>query len=547
MNDRISKSPSSTSLVLSEFLARAPKLARTLYRAGLLDPLFLSSLQHGFWRWGLSPGAVLVGGALRRGLRAAIIDERGSTPFARLYDRTLRIANGLRARGVEPTTRVGILCRNHLGFVEATLATCLLGADSLLLNPGFGARQLEQVLEREGVDVIVYDEDFEPIVSEAAAKQEKILAWRETGGERVALDDLVERERPFGLGRPLPPGRITILTSGTTGPPKGAQRSTPSSIAAVREMVGLLEALDLRVGDTMVLAAPAFHAWGDWNLWAAILLQCTVVLQRRFDPEATLRAMAEHAAGTLVAIPIMLQRILELPDSVTRKYATPALRRVLVSGSALPGALALRWMDRFGDNLYNLYGSTEVAHASIASPEDLRAAPGTAGRPPWGTRVRILDSRGAELPAGQTGRIFVENTSQFSGYTDGQTRETQDGLMCTGDLGHFDTAGRLFVEGREDDMIVSGGENVFPGEVEDLLARHPEVADVAVVGVEDPDFGQRLAAFVVLTPSATSGPDELRAYVRDQLARHKVPREISIVSSLPRNASGKLLRRVLQS
>jgi fatty-acyl-CoA synthase len=218
---------------------------------------------------------------------------------------------------------------------------------------------------------------------------------------------------------------------------------------------------------------------------------------------------------------------------------------VAVSGSALPGDLALRFMDRFGDILYNLYGSTEVAWASIATPEDLRAAPGTAGRPPPGTVVRLVDDDGHTIGPARRGRIFVGNSLLFSGYTDKSTKPILDGLMATGDTGHLDDAGRLFVDGRDDDMIVSGGENVFPREVEDLLADHPAVLECVVIGVPDDEFGQRLKAFVVLRPGREAGAEELRTYVRDRLARYKVPREVVFIDALPRNATGKVVRRDL--
>jgi acyl-CoA synthetase (AMP-forming)/AMP-acid ligase II len=219
---------------------------------------------------------------------------------------------------------------------------------------------------------------------------------------------------------------------------------------------------------------------------------------------------------------------------------------VPVSGSALPGAISDKWMDHFGENLYNLYGSTEVAWATIATPQDLREAPGTAGRPPRGTVVKLLDDEGREVPPGETGRIFVGNEMAMDGYTGGGGKQVVAGLMSSGDLGHFDPQGRLFVAGRDDEMIVSGGENVFPREVEDLLARHDAVADVAVVGVEDEEFGQRLRAFVVVESGRAPSADELKDHVKANLARYKVPREIVFIEELPRNATGKVLKRELR-
>ena len=295
-----------------------------------------------------------------------------------------------------------------------------------------------------------------------------------------------------------------------------------------------------------MIAAPMFHSWGFAHFTLALPLASTLVLRRRFDPEDTLRAVAQHRASALAVVPVMLQRILELPQETIARYDTHALKVIAVSGSALPGELATRAMDVFGDVVYNLYGSTEVAWATIATPADLRAAPGTAGRPPLGTIVKLLDAEGREARPGEGGRIFVANELVFEGYTGGGGKEIVGGLMSTGDVGHFDAAGRLFVDGRDDEMIVSGGENVFPREVEDLLADNEQIEEAAVIGVDDAEWGQRLKAFVVPRNGAQLSEDTVKGYVKENLARYKVPREVVFLDELPRNATGKVLKRELQ-
>jgi acyl-CoA synthetase (AMP-forming)/AMP-acid ligase II len=289
-----------------------------------------------------------------------------------------------------------------------------------------------------------------------------------------------------------------------------------------------------------------FHSWGFAHFTLAMGLCSTIVLKRKFDPEATLSLTAQHRCTGLVVVPVMLQRILELDDEVLRRYDLSRLKAVPVSGSALPAAISERWMDLFGDNLYNLYGSTEVAWATIATPEDLRAAPGTAGRPPRGTVVRLYDEEGRPVEPGETGRIFVGNELAFEGYTGGGNKDAIDGLLSSGDVGHFDDGGRLFIDGRDDDMIVSGGENVFPGEVEDLLAGHDAVAEAAVFGVEDADFGQRLKAVIVVREGHDLEVDEVKRFVKSNLAGYKVPRDVDFVDELPRTSTGKVLKRELK-
>jgi acyl-coenzyme A synthetase/AMP-(fatty) acid ligase len=278
----------------------------------------------------------------------------------------------------------------------------------------------------------------------------------------------------------------------------------------------------------------------------SMLLESKIVLRRKFDPEGCLEACDSHEADSLVVIPVMLQRIMKLPSETLDSYDLSNVKVVAASGSSLPGDLASQWMDQFGDNLFNIYGSTEVAYATIATPQDLREAPGTAGKPPHSAVVKIFDENDKEVPQGETGRIFVGNGMLFEGYTGGGNKDMIDGLMSSGDVGRIDENGHLFVEGRDDEMIVSGGENVFPAEIEDCLTRHEAVHEVAAIGVDDDEYGKRLKAFVVLEDGKDASEDDLKKYVKSNLAGYKVPREIVFLDELPRNATGKLLKRELQ-
>jgi fatty-acyl-CoA synthase len=439
---------------------------------------------------------------------------------------------------------VGIFARNHRGFVEATAAVAKLGADALFLNTGFAGPQLGDVLDREEAVAVIYDEEFAPVVAAGASGRKLFLALHEKASDVPSLEQMAASNSDAEPPPVAKPGRATLLTSGTTGTPKGARRPTRS--ADVDTLVGIFSIMPYVVGHTIVIAAPTFHAWGLAQLTIASVLSSTIVLRRKFDPEGTLAAVAANRARALAVVPVMMQRMLALPREVIQKYNTGHLQMTVASGSALPGELALRWMNTFGDNLYNFYGSTEVAQASIAGPADLRAAPGTAGRVPRGTVVKILDEKGGELPTGKVGRIFVANQAQFEGYTGGGGKEIIGGMMSSGDVGYFDDAGRLFVSGRDDDMIISGGENVFPKEVEDLLSDHDAIEEAAVIGVPDDEFGQRLKAFVVLQPGRSATEDELKEYVRGRLARYKIPREVVFLDEIPRNPTGKVLKRVLR-
>src|SRR3954452_19447773 len=556
-----------------EHVAHRAGTAAILVRAGIVrparpDPLVRAA--RALHRWGttLATGAII--SAIRHPDRTAIVDERGRLTWRQGDERSNALARALSARGLSAGDGVAILCRNHRGFVDATLAAMKLGLTGLYLNTMFAGPQIAEVVRRERPKAIIHDAEFAALADEAAAGLQRYLAWPEDaagaggggpglhrytacpedapappprdGGEHPLLDELIADNDTSALHPPSRKGRVIILTSGTTGAPKGAQRNQPESVDPV---AALLSRIPLRALEPTMIAAPLFHSWGMAHFALATSLSSTVVLTRRFEPEPTLAATASNRCTVLVVVPIMLSRIVELPAQTLDRFDLSHLRVIAASGSALPGELATRVMDRFGDVLYNLYGSTEVAWATIATPSDLRAAPGTAGRPPRGTVVRLLDEDGHEVGPGETGRIFVGNEMAMDEYTGGGGKQVVEGLMSSGDVGHFDEHGRLFVAGRDDEMIVSGGENVFPREVEDLLSGHDAVVDVAVVGVADEEFGQRLRAFVVVEAGREPSEDELRDHVKANLARYKVPRDIVFIDELPRNATGKVLKREL--
>jgi fatty-acyl-CoA synthase len=530
-------------------VGEAAGMLRALVATGVISPRrpdHLLRLGLALRRWDRSPAAGIAAMAELYGDQSYVIDELGTLSFEDVERRTNALAASLAASGVAPGDAVALICRNHRGFIEAALACSKLGADCVLLNTDFAGPQLAGVLERERPAAVICDQEFEPLFAGGAPAGDlpRFLAWVEQPGPTPSLEQLIAAGDPASPAPPAEPGRLTILSSGTTGTPKGVQREGDGSPAS---LLGYLERVGLRSRETQVIAAPMFHGWGLLHLGVSLLLGTTVVLRRRFDPEATLAAIACHRARTASMVPVMLQRIVDLDDEVRARHDTTSLRVVTLGGSALPGDLAIRAMDALGDVVFNTYGSTEVALATTAGPADLRAAPGTAGRPLPATEVRILDPDGRALSAGEPGRIFVGSDLASSGYTGGGAKQVIDGFTSTGDLGHLDAEGRLYVDGREDDMIVSGGENVFPGEVEDLLAVHPSIAEAAVIGVADDEFGQRLRAYVVVRGGEQLDADAVRGHVRANLARYKVPRDVEFLEALPRNPTGKVLKRELGS
>ena len=535
---------------LVQHLRRLPTTARegrVLLKAGFVPvsrPLEVVSALLAIRRYGLVGGPARIA-ATREPDALGLVDEIGELTFAQLDLRSNALGRAWQQRGIDHTSVIALLCRDHRGLVESMFAAAKLGAKVLLMNTGFAKPQFAAVAEREGVSALVYDVEFSEILGDVPVEIPRYLAWVDEGGdedEHTTLEELIAGASKQKLARPPTTGGLVLLTSGTTGMPKGAPRQVSSPFAAAQ----FLDRIPLRPGGRTVLGAPLFHGTGLSQFLLSLGMGSTTIMRRRFDPEATLAMIAQYRADTLVVVPTMLQRILNLGDDVIREYDTGSLRIIFCAGSALPPEVGNHASRLFGEVIHNLYGSTEVAVATVATPEDWKQAPGTVGRSPVGCIVRLYDEQGRRVTEPhKTARVFVGSGLRFSGYTGGGTKEEVDGLLSSGDVGHFDESGLLFIDGRDDDMIVSGGENVFPAEVENLLLEHPEVHDAAVIGVADAGFGQRLKAFVVLREGSELTGEEVKALIKNNLARHKVPRDVEFVAELPRNATGKLLRTQL--
>jgi acyl-CoA synthetase (AMP-forming)/AMP-acid ligase II len=543
-------------------ITRAVSATTLLARAGLFAPMRPDVVPRALLslvRDGLSPAAAYGYAAARYGGDVALVDERGSLTFAEVSGHVAAVAAALKADGVAAGDKVGVLCRNHSGLVITTSALSSIGADVVLMNTSASPSEVAAVLESQEIGTMVRDDELAEKLDEATDTR-GLSVWRPGTGMATGEGEGEGRDRgggeagandgdgapdggdpsPFRLA-PSRRSRYILLTSGTTGTPKGASRPVPLSLDP---LLAILSRIPLQARDTTLIASPLFHAWGFGNLSLAVIMSSTLVLRERFDPEETLAAIAQHRVRVLAAVPVMLQRLVDLPEEVRQRYDLSSLEVVASSGSAMPGELASRFMESFGPILYNIYGSTEAAWASIATPEDLALDPRTAGRAPYGTILRIVDDDGNDVPAGASGRILVGNALTAS--PGDPEAHVPAGFVATGDLGHFDENGLLSVDGREDDMIVSGGENIYPKEIEDVLAAHKAVREVAVVGVEDEEFGQRLRAAVVLESGKKVTEDQLKEHVRRKLARFKVPREIVFLDELPRNATGKTLNRELR-
>ncbi len=510
--------------------------ARVVLRSGLIapaGPLTMFRIVREAVRGGANPATVMAIAAARWPYRTALIDDDGALSYGQLQSRTESLAAALVYRHrVGPGVSVGILCRNGRAFMRGVFAAASVGADVVLLNTDFRTDALAAALGAHQIQTVICDDEFADRVRAA--------------DEGVAVVDLAALESDQCEPRPKagPSGRIVLLTSGTTGTPKGVPR-TPSITPVLGVGVVFLDRIGLRAGSRIVVSVPMFHAFGFGMLLLTVILGGTLLTRRRFDAETVLAQTSLHSAHALAAVPVMLARILDLSDEVRARNPVPSLRVVMTAGARLDPSLAQRFMDVYGEILYNGYGSSEVGIGSFATPADLREAPETVGRPVPGCPVRILDENDGPVGPHVTGRVFVGGGMTFDGYTGGGDKDVVARMTDTGDVGYFDEAGRLFIVGRGDDMIVSGGENVYARAVENALGEHPDLADNAVIGVPDEDFGQRLAAFVVPRPGSDIDEAKLREYLKDRVSRFEQPRDITLVAAIPRNPTGKVLRNEL--
>lgn len=482
--------------------------------------------------------------------KVAIIDDDGELTWKELDDAANAVAHGLLDKGVKGGDGVAILARNSRWFAIAEYGCARVGARIILLNSSFSGPQIKEVSEREDAKLIIYDDEYTQDVSKAEPPLGKLRALgtnpdsdKESGSTDETLADLIERSSGTPAPKASKHSSIIILTSGTTGTPKGANRSTPPTLAPIG---GILSHVPFKAGEVTALPAPMFHALGFLHATIGAFLGSTLVLHRKFKPPQVLEDIEKHKVTAVVVVPVMLARMLDAFEKMDKKPDLSSLRIIFVSGSALNADVAERALKDFGPVVYNMYGSTEIAFATIAEPKHLEYNSSTAGPVVKGVRVKIFDENGKELPQGEVGRIFVGTSFPFEGYTGGGNKQIIDGMLSSGDVGYFDEKGLLYISGRDDEMIVSGGENVFPAEVEDCISGHPDVVEATAIGVEDKEWGHRLRAFVVKKEGADIDEDTVKKYVRDQLAKYKVPREVIFLDELPRNPTGKILKRELR-
>jgi fatty-acyl-CoA synthase len=525
-------------------LAR-PRTLRKFWRAGAFGIRSAAGLVTSLpWLIGRGPslGIITRLNARAVGAKPAIHDRHGTVTWADLDRRTNQVARLLAARGLHPGDRVATLLHNGREAVEVIIGAQKLGIVACPINTWAKPDELRSILDQAEPKLLFYDvrhgDQLEPVRSEDLGL---VMIGELQGPEGAdpydtALDShSVAPLTPFTRDRGS--AQIVIHTSGTTGKPKGASRAAGGR--GMREFAGLIEVVPLHRDDVILCPAPLFHAFGMLAFTLGTLLGSTLVLPDRFDPQEALDLIQPHRVTACAMVPVMLRRIVSLPG--LKRYDLGSVRIILASGSALSQDLRERVADVFGDVLYDLYGSTEAGWVAIATPEDIRGRPGTVGRPVPGVELAAFSPQGERLPAGETGELHARSGARFEGYLDDAEAEEREGFLALGDMGWVDEDGYLHVEGRGDDMVVIGGENVYPIEVEETITKLDGVSDVAVLGVEDEEYGHVLAAFY----EGSADPEAIEKACREALASFKVPRRVERVDSLPRTATGKVLKRDL--
>lgn len=531
---------------ISQF-AQPRNLAR-LKQANAVDPRNLVGLGYALpWLLmrGPSLGITSQMHSVAIGDKPALYDRDGMLTWREVDRRSNQAAHLLEGRGIGPADRVAVLLRNGREMVELALATQKLGVVACPLNTWAKPKELKATLRGAAPKLLVYDTAHVEQVKECAPPGVQLMY---VGNDADAIEGSDPYTQELGRQPASPPSpftrdrgspKVIIHTSGTTGTPKGASRN--SSAAGISALANLLSVVPYRRDDVVYCPAPMFHSFGLATFTFATVLGATMILPERFDPEESLRLIDEHRATAASFVPVMMRRIVSLDDEVKKRYDLSSLRLVMASGSVLSEDLRRAAIEVFGDVLYDLYGSTEIGWVAIATPQDMRTRPKTVGKPVEGIDVAVFSPGGEKLPPGETGELYVKSEVLFEGYTSGEKKAEREGYMSIGDLGRLDDDGYLYVESRTDDMVVVGGENVYPIEVEQVIEDVPGVNEVTVFGLEDEEYGQVLVAFAV----GTATPDEIRKACESELASYKVPRRIEVVDELPRTSTGKVLKREL--
>ena len=485
-----------------------------------------------------------------RPTKTALICDGRSVTFAELNRRANRVAHALTALGARADDRAAVMAYNSIAGFEISGGLRKAGLIGVPVNFRLRGPEVAYILNDSGAAFVLAGPDFVPVVEAARAEvsgDPQLIAIGADGPpagwhryERL-LDTASEEEAAGGgmLGASM------IYTSGTTGHPKGAFREQGVGLELALQSI---QVFGLQPDDVHLMAGPGYHSAVGYFSLLTILLGGTVVPMPKFDAEQALRLIQELRVTTTFMAPVLVQRILDLPDEVRGRYDTSSLKALIVGAAPFPFALKERAVAAFPGAVYEFYGATETGVNLVLTPDEQLRKPGSCGRPTATTEILLLDDAGKPVPDGEPGQIWIRNSSLASYYNNPEAteRSLRDGFFTVGDVGYRDADGYYYICDRKIDMIISGGVNIYPAEVEAALHAHPAVRDAAVIGVPDSHWGESVKAVVVLQPGAAASEQELIEWCRARLADYKRPRSVDFAAELPRDQAGKLLKRKIR-
>lgn len=466
-----------------------------------------------------------------------------------------RLAGALVARGLGGGGRVALMLPNGMEYLIAQQALARIGGTAVQIGYRSKAGEIAYILDNADPKVTIVHAAFLDAMQAARAQTGKGGPMLVVDGDGLREPDATDWDRALAAASPdIPPrtrggdgGGVIVYTSGTTGKPKGASRAWRKT--GFESVADMIQQCDMRADDRHLVVCPLYHSAAPAFVAIMMSLGATIVLMNHFDPEQSLAIIEKERITCTLMVPTMLVRITNLPSDVLRRHDTGSLRWVMSGAAPLTTDTARRFMERFGPILWNFYGSTETGLVTIAGPGDHVTRPGTIGKRMRGNEIRLLDDAGREVPQGEVGELYARNSTMITGYhqNDAATQSSlREGFFSVGDMGRVDADGFYYLESRKHDMVISGGVNIYPREIEDHLHTHPAILEAAVIGVPDPEWGETLKAFIVVRHNAPLSEHEVIEYCRVHLADFKRPRKVTFLAELPRNPTGKVLKRELR-
>ncbi|WP_430787402.1 AMP-binding protein [Virgibacillus flavescens] len=507
------------------------KLIYILYKIKLLSPAGLYRLMEAVFTCGINLMVLLHFAGKKYPTEVAVVDDHETLTYEQLLAQSNKLARCLREnKRLKPGKHVGFLCKNHASFIKAIFAVSRLGADVYLLNPEMSKIQFNELVDRYQFDLVIYDAELSTFVEQSSYTNDTILSYHES---LPAINNFLLS--PAKDTQPLPrssASKIILQTSGTTGFSKKAAHK-PSLFNYLDPFIAFVMRLKLLNHRTAYIATPIYHGYGLAVFLLFIPLGKKAVISSGFHAKRACGLIRDHQAEVVTVVPLMLQEMLR-----TNAQDLKSLVCIASGGAKLSAKLTEKTYKELGNVLYNLYGTSEAGLNFIATPQDLLYSTSTVGRKINGMQLKVLDRDMNEVETGEAGQFCIKNSWSM--------RDRNSAWMETGDLGYQDNNGYYFLCGRTDEMIISGGENVYPAEVENVLMKHSFIEDVAIIGINDEKFGQRLKAFVVPVENASLTENEIMEWLRSRVARYQLPREIELVDDLPYTALGKLDKKQLK-